>query len=165
MKPFERGVGVWALASLMALGFAQSDSPSFTETFNGPVYRYLERTEDFGSTAYADGGFRLRLTKPGIWFQNMKVGSPDVKLEVEVRQTNALQNGSAGLVCRNDGQHLYAFLLFPESFSATISRYDYETEEWVFLAGGDLPQDVNLAPSGQPNRIGAECDGRRLTCL
>ncbi len=88
-----------------------------------------------------------------------------MKLEVEVRQTGASEDGGAGLVCRNDGRYLYAFMLFPESFSASISRYDYETDEWVFLAGGDLPDDVRLAPSGQPNRIGAECIGRRLTML
>lgn len=116
------------------------------------------------SAAYDDGGFVLRMPKPGyvVTSDSGRRWEGGASIEVTARSTGAAADAAFGVVCRYQDQRNFTILGITADGRAAIARWVNGVETVLTSGGAWAPAD-GVDAGASAYRLRAECTDERLT--
>ena len=166
MKPKLPAILV-TLGLLNLTSFAQTaGTVLFSDDFSKPANGWTVSKTDYAEFSYADGEYRILLTKPDFNTYSIlpKQKFDNFSVEVDARLAAGPSNGVFGILCRAEADEqtaskAYVFAIRGDGFYAILKRTS--PTFWDAIAYGK--ESKAIKPGNVSNHLRADCSGNTLT--
>jgi hypothetical protein len=158
---------LFSLGLLNVTGFAQTNSTVlFNDDFSKPANGWIVSKADYAEFSYADGEYRILLTKPDFNTYSIlpRQKFDNFSVEVDARLAAGPANGVFGILCRAEADEqtaskAYVFAIRGDGFYAILKRTS--PTFWDAIAYGK--ESKAIKPGNVSNHLRADCSGDTLT--
>jgi hypothetical protein len=155
------------LGLLNLTSFAQTNGTVlFSDDFSKPANGWIVSKTDYAEFSYADGEYRILLTKPDFNSYSIlpKQKFDNFSVEVDARLASGPSNGVFGILCRAEANEqtvskAYVFAIRGDGFYAILKRTT--PTFWDAIAYGK--ESKAIKPGNVSNHLRADCSGNTLT--
>jgi hypothetical protein len=137
----------------------------FQDDFSNTNSGWDRTHNEYGSTDYENGGYRINVIQTDSFF----FGNPyqsfqnDVSIEVDATKIGGPDDNSFGLQCRyQDVDNYYFFYISSDGYDG-IGIDNAGTKTIISSSDGNLVSDSNINQGAATNHIRADCIGSNLT--
>jgi hypothetical protein len=143
-----------------------SGTTLFQDDFSKPANDWTVAKTEFAEFSYADGEYRILLSKPDFNTYSIlpRQKFDNVSVEVDARLVAGPDNGVFGLLCRGEADDrsaskAYIFAIRADGFYAILKRTS--PTFWDAIAMGSRSKAIK--PGNSTNHLRADCSGDKLT--
>ncbi len=159
----------FALAALvlaaLACGVNTNQKALFQDDFSSVNSGWDRATNEYGTTDYADGGYRINIIQTDSFFfaNPYKTFQNDVRIEVDATKTGGPDDNAFGIQCRyQDVDNYYYFYISSDGYTG-IGIDKAGTKTIISASDGNLVSDSNINQGAAMNHLRADCVGSDLT--
>jgi pectate lyase len=137
----------------------------FQDDFSNVNSGWDRTHNEFGSTDYENGGFRINVIQTDSFFFANPYQSlqNDVRIEVDASKIGGPDDNAFGVQCRyQDVDNYYYFYISSDGY-AGIGIDNAATKTIISSSDGNLVSNSNIIQGAATNHIRADCIGNNLT--
>ncbi len=135
----------------------------FSDDFSNTSSGWDQVNEDFKTTDYANGGYRMWLseTQYDIWANPSQYFSGPVNVEVDVRKVAGPEDNDFGIICNyQDIDNFYVGLVSNDGYAVIMKRQNGTTE---YISSDEMIPVDGINSGSANNHIRFECNNGDLT--
>ena len=137
----------------------------FQDNFSDVNSGWDRSTNEYGSTDYATGGYRINVIQTDAFFfaNPYKTFQNDVRIEVDATKIGGPDDNAFGVQCRYQDVDNYYFFYISSDGYAGIGIDNAGTKTIISSSDGNLVSDSSINQGSATNHIRADCIGSTLT--
>jgi hypothetical protein len=137
----------------------------FQDNFSDVNSGWDRATNEYGSTDYENGGYRINVIQTDSFFfaNPYQTFQNDVRVEVDATKIGGPDDNAFGLQCRYQDVDNYYFFYISSDGYVGIGIDNAKTKTIISASDGNLVADSNVVQGAATNHIRADCIGSDLS--
>jgi hypothetical protein len=137
----------------------------FQDDFSNTNSGWDQVQNDYGTTGYENGGYRINVTQASAYFfaNPSQPLQNDVRIEVDATKIGGPDDNAFGIICRyQDVDNFYYFYISSDGYFG-IGIDKAGTKTIISSSDGNLTSDSSINQGAATNQLRADCIGNTLS--